>query len=215
MRGAAPLRSALSPGGAPPLPGSRSAALCPPPSLLPSRPGPAGPAMASGWQSEASLAALKEQRRRQREELLAEVGGPARAGSLQPLGPGLGAGGGAGGSPWGAGAGQGRAGQGLAAEGFQGVVLGGGAGPGHGRRQTRPHRGVPGAVAVTWLGSCSLPTSQSRGHRGGFRYMQVSPRAHRELFLSSRASLLWLHSPGTVLPCVFPPLTSWREWPFT
>lgn len=65
--------------------------------------------MASGWQSEASLAALKEQRRRQREELLAEVGGPAPAGSLQPLGPGLGAGGGAGGSPWGAGAGQGLA----------------------------------------------------------------------------------------------------------
>lgn len=197
MRGAAPLRSAPSPGGAPPLPGSRSAALCPPPSLppsLPARPGPAGPAMASGWQSEASLAALKEQRRRQREELLAEVGGPAPAGSLQPLGPGLGAGGGAGGSPWGAGAGHGR---GWPPGDFRGVVLGGGAGALPALRQGMGG-GQPAAQRCLWssgsvlagLVLLSLPTSQSRRHRGGVRYMQVSPRAHRELFLSSRASLV-------------------------
>lgn len=114
--------------------------------------------MASGWQSEASLAALKEQRRRQREELLAEVGGPAPAGSLQPLGPGLGAGGGAGGSPWGAGAGQVRAGAGRR------VISGGlcwAVEPGlcllYARaweEANRPHRGVCGAVAVSWLGWC-------------------------------------------------------------
>lgn len=152
--------------------------------------------MASGWQSEVSLAALKEQRRRQREELLAEVGGPAPAGSLQPLGPGLGAGEGAGGSPWEPVGSGGRAGAGRR------VISGGlcwAVGPGFCLLYARAwEEADPAAQRCLWssgsvlagLVLLSLPTSQSRRHRGGVRYMQVSPRAHRELFLSSRASLV-------------------------
>jgi len=40
--------------------------------------------MASGWESERSLAARREQRRREREALLAQVGGPARLGLPGP-----------------------------------------------------------------------------------------------------------------------------------
>lgn len=65
--------------------------------------------MASGWQSEASLAALREQRRRQREELLAEVGGPAPGGASSPSAAGWGWVEEPGGSPGGAGDGQGLA----------------------------------------------------------------------------------------------------------
>lgn len=44
-----------------------------------------GPVMASGFESERSLAARREQRRREREALLAQVGCPARPGPASPL----------------------------------------------------------------------------------------------------------------------------------